>query len=78
MKVEGDKTCIVTCGDGVPHEFSYRTDTYIAEYEIRRDWVRDNIGLFGKDYYYNRGTWWFKSEEDLLAFVLRFDNDRRN
>jgi hypothetical protein len=78
VKATGDTVCQVTVGDGTLYEFEYYTYTMQAEYFVRRDWVKENIGIFGKDYYHHQGTWWFKTEEDLLAFILRFDYGRNN
>jgi hypothetical protein len=73
MKAVGDKVILVDWGSHAQSRFeyyTYRGDSNI--YIDKCDWAHDTLGNFGQEWYYGGSKFWFKTEEDLLAFTIRF------
>ena len=73
MKAEGDKVTLVDYGGSKQARFEYYTYRGgMRNYNELFDWANNTLGNYGKDWYYSYTKYWFKSEEDLLAFTIRF------
>ena len=36
-------------------------------------WLTNSVGKFGEDWTYHQSKFWFKNDEDLSAFKIRFE-----